>query len=235
MIHCLHYTSHLAMISGRLIIPVLALTAGVSTQCADGVNEGVNNCQVDPRLVSINCQSGSDCSCSDSTALCSDYGFDTDLPNLIDYDTANGDKCEELCQIIWDDGGLAEEKLCQYFKFEEVMTQSLMSVERNIIFCLQRSIYDPEKGRNCYLMNSQQCQEEAAVPCEEPFCSSGQVNCGDPPPTPSPNATTCRVNMPELVPGNMHWSCIHGENQIDPYGDQPSGLPLGTVCTSRHP
>ena len=110
------------MIFGRLIIPVLALSAGVSTQCAGGVNEGVNNCQVDPRLISINCQSGSDCSCSDSTALCSDYGFDTDLPNLIDYDTANGDKCEELCQGIWDDKAVVDEKLCQYFKFEEVMS-----------------------------------------------------------------------------------------------------------------
>ena len=109
------------MISGRLIIPVLALVAGVSSQCAGGVNDGVNNCKVEPRLISINCQSGNDCTCSDSTAGCADFGYDSgSLPNLIDYDTATGDKCEELCQAIWDDEELAEEKKCQYYKFEEV-------------------------------------------------------------------------------------------------------------------
>ena len=86
-------------------------------------------------------------------------------------------------------------------------------------------------------MNSEQCQEEAGEPiaCEDPYCSSGQIDCGDPPPTPGPDVTTCPVNMPELVFGNMHWSCIHGGNTIDPYGDKPNGLPVGTVCTSRHP
>ena len=86
-------------------------------------------------------------------------------------------------------------------------------------------------------MNSEQCQEEAGEPiaCEDPYCSSGQIDCGDPPPTPGPGETTCPVKMPELVFGNMHWSCIHGGNTIDPYGDKPNGLPVGTVCTSRHP
>lgn len=223
------------MISGCLLVPVLALVARASSQCADGVNEGVNNCQVDPRLISINCQSDSPCNCTDSMGLCADYGFGSgELPNLIEYDTANGDKCEELCQAIWDDGTLAKEKKCQYYKFEEVI-RPILSAERNNIFCSQRPKYVPDEGRNCYFMSSEQCEEEAVVPCEEPFCRSGQVDCGDPPPTPEPDATTCPVNMPELVPGNIHWSCIHGVDQVDPYGDQPRGLPLGTVCTSRHP
>ena len=228
------------MISSRLIIPVLALAAGVSTQCADGVNEGVNNCQVEPRLVSINCQSGEDCTCtdfnSDQDSACSDYGFDADLNAQITFDTANGDKCEELCQNIWD-GQTEDLKKCQYFKFEEVRNQTLPSVERYINYCLQIPSFLTDGGRNCYFMNGAQCVEEAEEPmaCEDPWCSSGQINCGDPPPTPGPDTTTCPVNMPELVPGNMHWSCINGENLIDPYGEKPKGLPLGTVCTSRHP
>ena len=67
--------------------------------------------------------------------LCADYGFGSgELPNLIEYDTANGDKCEELCQAIWDDGTLAKEKKCQYYKFEEVI-RPILSAERNNIFC----------------------------------------------------------------------------------------------------
>ena len=228
------------MISARFIIPVLALAAGVSSQCADGVNEGVNNCKVEPRLVSINCQSGESCTCSDfnstQDALCTDFGFGDDLDSQVTFETLNGDTCEELCQQIWD-GQSEDLKKCQYYKFEEVMTQSPVSVGRNIIHCLQRPSFLQDGGRNCYFMNSAQCEDQADEPiaCEEPFCSSGQIDCGDPPPTPGPDATTCPVKMPELVSGNIHWSCIHGGNTVDPYGEKPHGLPVGTVCTSRHP
>ena len=228
------------MISARLIIPVLALAAGVASQCANGVNEGVNNCKVEPRLVSINCLSGEPCTCSDfnstQDSTCSEFGFADDLEAQVTFETLNGDMCEELCQGIWN-GPSEDLKKCQYYKFEEVMTQSILSVERNLIYCLQRPSFLEEGGRNCYFMNRAQCLEVAEEPlaCEEPYCSSGQINCGDPPPTPSPDTTTCPVNMPELVPGNMHWTCIQGGNPIDPYGEKPRGLPLGTVCTSSHP
>ena len=122
------------MISVRLIIPVLALAARVSTECADGVNEGVNNCQVEPRLIAINCLSGESCTCSDFNSdqdtACSEYGFNADIDALITYETADGAKCAELCQEIWD-GQTEDEKRCQYYKFEEVITRSLPSLERN--------------------------------------------------------------------------------------------------------
>ena len=111
------------MISSRLIIPVMALAAGISAQCSGGISEYAGNCITEPRLVSINCpSSGSDCTCSDSSGLCSEYGFDADLSSLITFETANGEKCEELCQDIWD-GEVEDAKKCQYFKFEEVNIQ----------------------------------------------------------------------------------------------------------------
>ena len=139
------------MISGRFIIPVLALVAGVSSQCADGVNEGVNNCQVEPRLVSINCQSGESCTCSDfnssQDSTCGDFGFADDLDSQVTFETLNGDKCEMLCQQIWD-GQSEELKKCQYYKFEEVRTFSLQSRLREILFivCRGRAFYLKEAG-----------------------------------------------------------------------------------------
>ena len=113
------------MISSRLIIAVLILATGISAQCSGGTSEGAANCKTEPRLVSINCpSSGSPCTCSESTGTCSDYAYDSDLSSLITFETASGEKCEELCQDIWDGEGLEEAKKCQYFKFEEVNIQS---------------------------------------------------------------------------------------------------------------
>ena len=97
--------------------------------------------------------------------------------------------------------------------------------------------YLPDEGRNCYFMNVDQCLEEAPLPCEN-HCQSGQIDCGDIDATtapPEPTDTTCPVKMPELVPGNIHWRCLHGNEEVTPYGEKATGLPLGTVCTSIHP
>merc|ERR1711942_602628 len=105
------------------------------------------------------------CTCSDSTnstagiGYCTDYPSLEDLDSVISYDTATGDKCEEMCKAIWDDAGVSDvSKKCQYYKFEEVPR------------------YLPDEGRNCYFMNVDQCLEEAPLPCEN-HCQSGQIDC----------------------------------------------------------
>ena len=115
------------MSSISFLLCLLALVACVSAQCATGVNDGVENCKTDPRLVHINCMKNSTCTCSDATGeseslgTCSDY-YQTaeELENLINYEGADGNKCEELCKAIWDDEGVELSKKCQYYKFLEV-------------------------------------------------------------------------------------------------------------------
>ena len=109
------------------LLSVLSILACVSAQCDSGVNDGVNNCNTVPRLISINCMKDMPCTCSDSTnstagiGYCTDYPSLEDLDSVISYDTATGDKCEEMCKAIWDDEGVSDvSKKCQYYKFEEV-------------------------------------------------------------------------------------------------------------------
>lgn len=113
-------------------LAVLSLLAGgVSAQCATGVNGGVDNCRTEPRLVHINCVRDTPCTCSDSqdetesVGLCSDYPTVENLDSVINYTTADGNKCEELCKAIWEDDSVADiAKKCQYYKFEEVSSET---------------------------------------------------------------------------------------------------------------
>ena len=65
---------------------------------------------------------------SESIGNCTEYySTAADLENLINYEDADGFKCEELCKAIWDDEALPDlAKKCQYYKFEEVRHLTLI-------------------------------------------------------------------------------------------------------------